>query len=58
MKCALDSSVAFKWVVAEALSVQEGGELLTADTRLASLKTTFPFITELSSLINNPACPL
>ncbi len=33
-----------------ALTEQEGGELLTADARLASLKTTFPFITELSSL--------
>jgi predicted nucleic acid-binding protein len=33
-----------------ALAEQEGGELLTADARLASLKTTFPFITELSSL--------
>ncbi len=33
-----------------ALAEQEGSELLTADARLASLKTTFPFITELSSL--------
>ena len=33
-----------------ALAEQEGGELLTADARLASLKPTFPFITELSSL--------
>jgi predicted nucleic acid-binding protein len=33
-----------------ALAEQEGCELLTADVRLASLKPTFPFITELSSL--------
>jgi predicted nucleic acid-binding protein len=33
-----------------ALAEQEGCELLTADARLASLKPTFPFITELSSL--------
>ncbi|HEY7156533.1 MAG TPA: type II toxin-antitoxin system VapC family toxin [Gemmataceae bacterium] len=33
-----------------ALAEQEGSELLTADGRLASLKPTFPFITELSSL--------
>lgn len=33
-----------------ALTEQEGSELLTADARLASLKPTFPFITELSSL--------
>lgn len=33
-----------------ALAEQEGGELLPADARLASLKTTFSFITELSSL--------
>lgn len=33
-----------------ALAEQEGCELLTADARLASLKTAFPFITELSSL--------
>jgi predicted nucleic acid-binding protein len=50
MKYVLDSSVAFKWVITEALSDQEGGELLTANARLASLKATFPIITELSSL--------
>ena len=33
-----------------ALAEQEGGESLTADTRLGNLKTTFTFITELSSL--------
>jgi predicted nucleic acid-binding protein len=33
-----------------ALAEQEGGELLTADARHASLQTTFPFIRELSSL--------
>jgi predicted nucleic acid-binding protein len=33
-----------------ALAEQEGSELLTADARLASLKPTFPFITDLSSL--------
>ena len=32
------------------LAEQEGAELLTADARLASLRTTFPFVTELSSL--------
>ncbi len=33
-----------------ALAEREGCELLTADARLASLKPTFPFITELGSL--------
>jgi predicted nucleic acid-binding protein len=33
-----------------ALAEQESCELLTADARLASLKPTFPFITELSAL--------
>jgi predicted nucleic acid-binding protein len=33
-----------------ALAEREGGELLTADGRLARHRPTFPFITELSSL--------